>query len=151
MPELTLNRSETNDHYEFIEAELDGDNLNLNENLQLVIYMGILSKFRFSIKIQKKEHQDESDQFYKELYVSFSAVLNKLHCLHSTLTFRYYNPFEKNLEIILDEICKNELDYIYNAGESIKYKLLNLMSNRLLLVKKPSGMSLVQKQEGLLK
>ena len=59
--------------------------------------MGVLSKFKFSIKIQKKEHMDESEQMYKELYIKFSVVLNRFHNLHSVLAFRYYNPFEKNL------------------------------------------------------
>lgn len=115
------------------------------------MYCGIITKFKFSIKIQKKEHENELGQVYKELYINFSVILNKSVNLSSTLSFRFYNPYEKNLEIIVDEICKNEMDGVYKAGESIKFKVLNLMVNRLMLIKKPNGLTLVEKDSNLLK
>jgi nucleoside diphosphate kinase len=77
--------------------------------------------------------------------------MNRQHHLHASLAFRYYNPFEKNLEIILDEICKNELDYVTAPGESVKHKLVNLIANRLLLVRKANGLALLQKEKELVK
>lgn len=102
------------------------------------------------MKVQKKEHLDQSEHFFKELFITFCAVLNNLHNFHCTFSFRYYNPFEKNLEIILDEICKNELDEVPNS-DSIKYKLLSLIANRLLVVRKPNGLSLLQKEANLIR
>lgn len=78
-------------------------------------------------------------------------MLNNAINLSSTLSFRFYNPYEKNLEIIFDEICKNEMNYIYKAGESIKFKVLNLLANRLILIRKPNGLALVVKEDSLLK
>lgn len=43
------------------------------------------------------------------------------------------------------------MDYVYKAGESIKFKVLNLLANRLMLFKKPNGLALVEKDINLLK
>ena len=51
----------------------------------------------------------------------------------------------------MDEICKNEIDNVYKAGESIKFKVLNLLANRLMLIRKPNGLALVEKDNTLLK
>lgn len=43
------------------------------------------------------------------------------------------------------------MDNVYKAGESIKFKVLNLLANRLMLIKKPNGLALVEKDHSLLK
>lgn len=43
------------------------------------------------------------------------------------------------------------MNYISKSGESIKFKVLNLLANRLMLIKKPNGFALVEKDINLLK